>query len=123
MQLRDLAVQCYEDSQTWFPDTANDLFFMVACMAGEAGETLNEAKKVVRGSTTMETVREKILEEATDTLVYCMNIFGIMNADPQWWYNMVRTKNVARFEPQALKAEATLGDRGLGRPIKDNPQA
>ena len=122
MQLRDLAIQCYQDSQAWFPDTANDLFFMVACMAGEAGETLNEAKKVYRGSTSEEAAREKILEEAADTLVYCMHIFGQLNADPQWWYDMVRNKNVARFEPENFKSKATLGSRTL-RVVRDNPQA
>jgi NTP pyrophosphatase (non-canonical NTP hydrolase) len=111
MQLRDLAIQCYEDSHAWFPDTADDAFYMAACMVGEAGETLNEVKKVNRGSVTMDVARERILEEAADTLVYCMHIFGMFGADPQWWYDMVRNKNVARFEP-APKIK-----------VKDNPQA
>jgi NTP pyrophosphatase (non-canonical NTP hydrolase) len=110
MDLRTIAQQCDADSRRWFPDTSDDVFFMAACMTGEAGETLNEAKKVIRGSVRMDQAREKILEEAADTFVYCMNIFGMLGADPEWWYGFVRGKNVARFEKKAI-------------PIKDNPQA
>jgi NTP pyrophosphatase (non-canonical NTP hydrolase) len=111
MHLRDLAIQCNEDSHVWFPKTADNVFYMAACMAGEAGETVNEAKKVERGSVSMDEAREKILEEAADTLVYCMGMFGMLGADPEWWYNRVRNKNIMRFE-SAPKIK-----------VKDNPQA
>jgi NTP pyrophosphatase (non-canonical NTP hydrolase) len=110
--LRMIALQCDSDSHRWFPNTAGDVFYMAACMAGEAGETVNEAKKVVRGSVSMDVAREKILEEAADTFVYCMNIFGMLGADPQWWYQMVREKNRARFQ-----------NNGAAIKVKDNPQA
>ena len=132
--LRMIAAQCDADSHRWFPNTADDVFFIVACMTGEAGEALNEAKKVARGSVPLEEAREKILEECADTLVYCMNVFGMLDADPEWWYQRVREKNLARFEKK--RPMSTLGDRGIGRqyqmgfenypigrPIKDNPQA
>jgi hypothetical protein len=108
--LRALAEQCHQDSQVWFPKTANDVFYMAACMGGEAGETINEAKKVERGSFAPDEQREKILEEATDTLVYLLNIFGILQADPMYWYDKVREKNLARFEPAPIR-------------VKDVPQA
>lgn len=95
--LKELANQCDSDSHFWFPNTANDLFYMAACMVGEAGETLNEAKKVRRGTHSMDEQRAKILEEAADTMVYMLNIFGMLDADPEFWYDIVREKNKARF--------------------------
>lgn len=111
--LRQLAQQCDEDSHRWFPRTADNLFYMAASTCGEAGEMLNEVKKVERGSVTFnDDSRSKILEEAADTLVYLMNVFALCDADPLWWYNYVRRKNVARFEPNHKPI-----------PVKDNPQA
>jgi len=114
--LKQLARQCDEDSKRWFPRTADNLFYMVACMAGEAGETINEVKKIERGSTSYTNdQRTRILNELTDTMVYLLNVFAILNADPLWWYQQVRLKNEARF------GDPTVARRAI--PIKDNPQA
>jgi NTP pyrophosphatase (non-canonical NTP hydrolase) len=95
--LKELADQCYEDSQRWFPETADDVFFMVASMMGEAGEAFNEVKKTYRLSHNFSEQKDKILEECADTMVYMLNIFGMLGEDPQAWYDKVHTKNEARF--------------------------
>jgi hypothetical protein len=103
-QLQELALQCNADSHEWFPATADDLFYHVASMDGEAGEAINAAKKFRRGSANFDEMRNKVLEEVTDTLVYAMNIYALLQGDPQWWFDEVRKKNVARFGKPQMQA-------------------
>lgn len=93
-----LVRQCQEDSQRWFPGVAN-LPFLVLALAGEVGELANVVKKIVRGSLNGKdaAVKRQLDMEATDCLVYLLNIFGVLNVDPKKAYDMVRTLNEKRF--------------------------
>jgi NTP pyrophosphatase (non-canonical NTP hydrolase) len=95
-----LVRQCQEDSQRWFPGTTQDnLPFLVLALAGEVGELANVVKKIVRGSLDARdaAVKRQLDMEATDCLVYLLNIFGALNVDPKKAYDMVRTLNEKRF--------------------------
>jgi NTP pyrophosphatase (non-canonical NTP hydrolase) len=95
-----LVRQCQEDGQRWFPGTTHDnLPFLVLALAGEVGELANVVKKIVRGSLDAKdaAVKRQLDMEATDCLVYLLNIFGVLNVDPKKAYDMVRAMNEKRF--------------------------
>lgn len=99
MSLKQMATQAGEDSNLWFPDTANDPFFMAAAMSGEAGECVNVIKKAVRDRRPL-TVIEKhnAVMEATDVFTYFLGLASVLKFDPARAYNQVRAKNIERFK-------------------------
>lgn len=100
MNLDAIVKQCQEDSQRWFPRKANDLFFNAACVAGEAGELVNQMKKVERESHTLDQVRDKVVEEAVDVFIYLANVFALLGIDSQEIeieYERKRNHNEQRF--------------------------
>jgi NTP pyrophosphatase (non-canonical NTP hydrolase) len=94
-----LARECMADSERWFPGQAHDLPFLTLALAGEVGELANVVKKIVRGSLspTDAAVKRQLDMEATDAFIYLMNIFALLDVDPQLCYNNVRQLNEARF--------------------------
>jgi NTP pyrophosphatase (non-canonical NTP hydrolase) len=101
--LIEMARQCMRDSHRWFPDTSHSLPFMVLALCGEVGELANIVKKVERGSLDMKDARTKhaAVMEATDVLIYLMDVFAILGVDPEQAYNMKRVENEQRFGPAA----------------------
>lgn len=95
--LPGLIKQCQRDSQRWFPNISDDLPFAVLALVGESGELANLAKKVVRGSLSMEAARADMAEEAVDVLIYLCMIFGILDVDVAKIYREKRAKNELRF--------------------------
>lgn len=97
MTLEEIIAECDQDSKDWFPAVAEDLFYQVGCLAGEAGELVNEAKKVHRGTHTMEEKKAAIEEEAIDVLIYLACVFGILGTNVSEVYRAKRERNVGRF--------------------------
>jgi len=97
MTLEEIITECDKDSKDWFPAVAGDLFYQVGCLAGEAGELVNEAKKVHRGTHTMEEKKAAIEEEAIDVLIYLACVFGILGTNVSEVYRVKRARNVERF--------------------------
>jgi NTP pyrophosphatase (non-canonical NTP hydrolase) len=114
-EMAEMVKQCKEDSERWFPDTAHDnLPFLVLALAGEVGELANVVKKIVRGSLDGKdaAVKRQLDMEATDVLVYLLNIFGVLGVDPKKAYDNIRQLNEKRFGPKdPSKNGVTIGRR------------
>lgn len=95
--VNEISEQCGTDSRAWFPDTAENRFFMAAAAAGEIGEAINVLKKVERGSHSPEEVTGRFLDECMDAFIYLMCIFDIEGQDVAALYAKVRANNVWRF--------------------------
>lgn len=96
--ITQLQMQCMEDSARWFPSVAPDLVYQVLALAGEVGELANIVKKVERGDFEMsEEVWTAMVDEATDSLIYILNVFGVLNADSGGCYHAKRDFNEKRF--------------------------
>jgi NTP pyrophosphatase (non-canonical NTP hydrolase) len=97
LDINEVVAQCGRDSRDWFPDLAENTFFMAACAAGETGELLNLLKKVERGTHTPEEVSERVVSEAMDAIIYLFNILDIQEVDAAALYDRIRENNVRRF--------------------------
>lgn len=108
--------QCFDDSQRWFPDTAEDASYLAMCTAGEAGEMLNIAKKVYRGSIGWDTditkegktqsAEEWFVEEGIDTFIFLMNIFELFGIDVVAEYQKKQAFNEERFGSRGERSNA-----------------
>lgn len=104
-EMAQMVKQCLEDSERWFPSrdghspTGRSLPFLVLALAGEVGELANVVKKIERGSLSIKdaAVKRQLDMEATDVLVYLLNIFGVLGVDPKKAYDNVRQLNERRF--------------------------
>jgi NTP pyrophosphatase (non-canonical NTP hydrolase) len=99
---QNVAAMCNEaiqDGKRWFPDTGKNLFFMIACMGGEAGEVINIAKKIERGDTTWfdEHIQSQLREEIVDVFTYMLNIVHLLDMDLIEEYYKKRSFNEERF--------------------------
>lgn len=97
MDINDVIDQCLDDSREWFPDTEGDIPFLLLALLGEAGESANLVKKVMRGSKTWAEIDKELVEELTDIFIYLMNLFGELSIDPIKEYQKKRAFNVDRF--------------------------
>ena len=97
IDINEIARQCGRDSWDWFPDTADNTFFMTACAAGEVGEALNLLKKVERGTHAPDDVKEKVVSEVMDALIYLLNVLDIEGQDVSALYDKIRENNAQRF--------------------------
>ncbi len=96
--LGKLAQECQRDSERWFPHTQTNLFFMTACMGGEAGEAVNKLKKVERDNRKWTPAeKHEYVMELTDTLIYLLNCFALAGVDPERAYKQKRSENEKRF--------------------------
>jgi len=96
--LGELAQQCHADSKRWFPETADNLFFMTAANAGEAGEAINALKKAERLGRKMTAVeKHDYVMELTDNLTYLLACFAMVGVDPERAYVQKRAENEKRF--------------------------
>jgi NTP pyrophosphatase (non-canonical NTP hydrolase) len=93
-----MAAEADGDSRRWFPETATDLFFITACMSGEAGEAVNKLKKAKRAGRNMTPVeKHEFVMELVDTLTYLLDAFALVGADPEKAYYQKRLENEQRF--------------------------
>lgn len=97
MDLSNLVKQCQEDSDRWFPSISKDLPFTVLALVGETGEMANLVKKVVRGSVSLEKIKDDLGEEAVDVLIYLCMVFSALDIDIEKVYTEKRAKNELRF--------------------------
>jgi NTP pyrophosphatase (non-canonical NTP hydrolase) len=96
--LGKMAREADADSKRWFPETSNNLFFMTACMSGEAGEAVNALKKAERLARKMSPVeKHEYVMELTDVLTYLLGCFALAGADPERAYYQKRIINEQRF--------------------------
>jgi len=104
--LQQLVEQCIADSAKYFPDydsakssPTGRLAHHVLALCGEAGELANLVKKIDRGSLDydQEGVQLKLADEATDVLIYLLNIFGELGVDPLKEFFKKRDFNNRRF--------------------------
>jgi NTP pyrophosphatase (non-canonical NTP hydrolase) len=99
MSLADIAIQCIEDSEEWFPDRSGDMGYLTICLAGETGEFANLIKKGMRGTYDFEDQNYvyALAMELTDVFIYLMNIVGQMDIDMEKLYQIKREINRGRF--------------------------
>jgi NTP pyrophosphatase (non-canonical NTP hydrolase) len=104
--LQQLVRQCISDSAKYFPDydsaagsPTGRLQHHVLALCGESGELANLVKKIDRGSLDYdhEGVRLALADEATDVLIYLLNIFGELGVDPLREFLKKRDFNDKRF--------------------------
>lgn len=111
--LAELSVQCVDDSNRWFGDTAGtSVPHHSLALAGEVGEFCNIVKKIERGSLSLDDARTRydLAMELTDVLVYVLNLAGMMNIDLEKSYELVRSNNEKRFMAErALREAKTTG--------------
>jgi NTP pyrophosphatase (non-canonical NTP hydrolase) len=93
--LKELANKAMEMSLHWFPEVADSLQHHTLGLAGEVGEFANLVKKIDRGDTTVEEIREQLGEEAIDVLIYLLNIFAVLEIDPDM---VLYNKNNANWD-------------------------
>jgi len=101
MSLADIALQCLQDTQDWFPDQIQDMGYMAICMAGEVGEFSNLIKKGMRGTydTDDPGFQQELAFELTDIFIYLMTITAMMGLDMEKMYQVKRGYNLERFGP------------------------
>jgi NTP pyrophosphatase (non-canonical NTP hydrolase) len=95
--LNELAEQCQDDVERWFPDKAWDLVHQALGLCGETGELANKVKKADRGTHTYAELRDEMCREAIDALVYLFSVFAILEMNPEEEYARVRAANESRF--------------------------
>lgn len=97
--IADLSKQCLDDSERWFPDISRSLAHHTLALAGEVGELANLVKKIDRGSKDIRDaeVRFDLVMEATDVLIYLLNIAALLGADLEKSYKIKRTENERRY--------------------------
>lgn len=100
--LKAMSHQAVQDGKRWFPGTGKNLFFLIACMGGEAGEVINIAKKIERGDTTYfdEHTQHNLHEEIVDVFTYMLNIVHLLDMDLIEEYYKKRAFNEERFGRQ-----------------------
>jgi|SRR5690349_3149233 len=99
-RLGEMAIEADGDSRRWFSGTADDLFFITACMSGEAGEAVNKLKKVYRNGQMNQMTpveRHEFVMELVDVLTYLLDAFALMKVDPERAYYQKRADNEKRF--------------------------
>src|SRR5690348_8749334 len=90
--LGDMIQDCIEDSKRWFPNSQS-LPFLALCLTGETGEVANLLKKVQRGTHTLDAdMREKLVEEIIDVLIYLCNMMGHPDLKGTNWVTVWREK-------------------------------
>lgn len=102
-RMGEMAQEADADSRLWFPATADDLFFITACMAGEAGEAVNKLKKVYRDGNMRKMTpveRHEYVMELVDVQTYLLDAFALMKVDPERAYAQKRAENAKRFGGQ-----------------------
>ena len=99
MSLADIAIQCIQDSEEWFPNLSQDMGYLTICLAGETGEFANLIKKGMRGSFSFEDEEfvYALAMELTDVFIYLMNLVGVMDIDMEKLYQIKREINRGRF--------------------------
>ncbi len=110
MTLGEIAMQCVDDSQDWFPGRAADMGYLTIALAGEVGEFCNLIKKGMRGTFEIDDPQYvgKLAFELTDSFIYLMNIAGQMGIDMNQMYQMKREMNHDRFGNDGTAGETEL---------------
>ena len=111
MSLNDIAMQCVDDSQDWFPNHSQDMGYLTICLAGETGEFANLIKKGIRGDFEIDDpdyVKE-LAFELTDAFIYMMNIAGLMGIDMSKMYQIKREINRERFGDEGTPGDGESG--------------
>lgn len=107
MNITDLARRCHANSVKWFPSNhlrqRDAVTHCTLGLAGEAGEVANKVKKLY-GYVDQQTppeLRQAIVEELIDTLIYDLVLLDILEADIPAEVERVVAKCVARWGPEA----------------------
>lgn len=95
--IREIIMQCQEDSENMFPATAMDISYHTLSLAGEVGEFCNELKKVARGSQSMQETYPRLSDELVDVFIYVCTIASVLKIDLGVEYDIKREFNVRRF--------------------------
>jgi NTP pyrophosphatase (non-canonical NTP hydrolase) len=95
--LGNIIRECGEDSEAWFPGIMHDLMYIAGCISGEAGELVNEVKKVRRGTYTLDEQRTKIEEESIDVFIFLATLWAELGTNVTEIYNAKRARNAERF--------------------------
>lgn len=97
LTLAALIKECGEDSEAWFPGIIHDLMYSAGCIAGEAGELVNEVKKVRRGTHELDAQKAKIEEESIDVLIFLACLWYELETNVTEVYRAKRRLNAGRF--------------------------
>lgn len=106
-----LMEEMVKDSDEWFgPELTRSLPYMALCTGGEVGELQNLVKKVVRGDSAIDAeMRFKMVMEATDSFIYLMHVFAILQYSPAYAYKIKREENAQRFGKSTERPEGCPG--------------
>ncbi len=110
--IKRMQIEADGDSRRWFPETADNLPFMVLAMCGEAGELANIVKKVARGDMSLRDAKTRMAAcmEVTDVFTYLLDIAELLNFDLEKAYYVKRAENQRRFGTGA--GGGTAGQNG-----------
>ena len=114
--VRDIIIQCAEDSAEWFPEKKGDVAYLTICMSGEMGEFANMVKKAMRGTSDPGDPEYMfaLQMELTDLFIYVMNMAAVLDVDLGEAYDIKREFNAARFGAVDNEAES-----GIRRVVPD----
>ncbi len=100
----------WDFDKKYFPEVLNIdredwLVFISNALCGEAGEFANIVKKIARNrlfkknieGATLENYKEKLAEEITDVLIYCIIVGNILEIDLKEEFYKKQKKNEAKF--------------------------
>jgi NTP pyrophosphatase (non-canonical NTP hydrolase) len=118
MDLLLAAQDAVSDSKRWFPETAGNPFFTASCLAGEAGEVINELKKYARDPKNVDKIEvlAKAREEVVDVFTYLLKLAGELGMDLEAEYYHKREYNELRFGKQG-----TISNNGYQMPMPFEP--
>ncbi|MHA2265897.1 MAG: hypothetical protein ACXAEN_26185 [Candidatus Thorarchaeota archaeon] len=104
MTIKEMTIQCLEDSERWFPGQVNeDLVHHTLSMCGEVGEVANLVKKLDRGSIVLDSdeararFAQSMASELADVFTYMLNVAGLIGVDMALAYQDKREYNESRF--------------------------
>ena len=112
--IREIIMQCQEDSENMFPATAMDISYHTLSLAGEVGEFCNELKKVARGSQSMQEAYPRLSDELVDVFIYVCTIAAVLKIDLGVEYDIKRGFNLRRFVADAAAGSANDDSDGEG---------
>ncbi len=86
-----------EDSKHYFPDYEQGPLYLSNAMAGEAGEVCNWVKKFERGDFDKVELRERLMGELADVLIYLVMLAEEMEISLQAAYDTKKEFNEQRY--------------------------
>lgn len=88
----------FEWSQKISEDNIDMIKFLTIALSGEVGELSNLIKKIIRGDSSIEDVKDQIQEELADIFIYTVKFCNQMSIDLEAVFLDKHEKNKQRFK-------------------------